>query len=264
MHRLCRQILIILLLLFGCQAAHAQTNQTSGGSLTILGRAKSGTTNIPLKKKRFYLFRGDREANKSLIDRLKAANVTLRDCFYCGLKASPEFMAWLKQGECESVHCREITQEDIAKVPEFQTAYQKGLKAFKDKPKFAPIFAQKWLVTNLEPGFRSGFYEARKTLIKNFQKDIVQTAMTDNSGNPPRGYFINIPMSAAAEKFVFTNLVPIEIGEKSYVWICEAQVSKEKIATAPVLDIDSSKLNKKCEVIVRDLPVCKAGACELK
>ena len=263
MDRLCRQVLLILLLLFCCQVTWAQTDQAAVGTLTILGRAKSGTTNIPLKKKRFYLFRGSREANRNLIDKLKAADTTTPTCFYCGLKVSPELMDWLKQGECESVHCREITQEDIAKVPEFQTAYKKGLNAFKDKPKFAPIFARKWVVTNLEPGLRSGLYDARKAFINDVLKGQlpVQTTMTDSTANP-RAYITNLALSGKVEKFVFTNLVPLEIGEKSYVWFCEAEIGKDKIT--PTLDTDSSKLSKKCEVIVRDLPACKAGNCDQK
>jgi len=263
MRRICRQIIFILPLLFCCHAAQAQTEKAAAGSLTILGRAKSGTTNIPLKRKRFYLFRGGREANRTLIDKLKAADVITRGCFYCGLKTSPEFLDWLKQGDCESVHCREITQEDVAKVPEFQTAYKKGLYAFRDKPAFAPVFARKWLVTNLEPELRSGFYDARKAFINDvlMGQTAVQTAMTDSTATP-RAYFTNVLLNGKVEKFIFTNLVPIEIGEKSYVWVCEAEIGKDKIT--PALDTDSSKLAKKCEVIVRDLPACKAGACDQK
>lgn len=263
MRRLCPQILFILLLLFCCRAVQAQTDKAATASLTVLGRAKTGATNIPLKKKRFYLFRGGREANRTLIDKLKAADVKIRGCFYCSLKTSTEFMDWLKQGDCESVHCREITQEDIAKVPEFQTAYKKGLNAFRDKPKFAAIFARKWLVTNLEPGLRSGFYDSRKAFINDLVKDRppVQTTMTDSTVNP-RGYFTNILLNGKVEKFVFSNLVPIEIGEKSYLWICEAEMGKDKIT--PTLDTDSNKLAKKCEVIVRDLPTCKTGICDQK
>ena len=256
MRRLDRQIFFTLLLLLCYQGIQAQAVKTAG-SLAVSGKAKSGSTVVTFKRKRFYLFHGGREANKNLIDRLKAADMPSPDCFYCRLKASPEFMAWLKNGDCESVHCREITTEDIAKVPEFQAAHRKGLGQFKLKP----ALAQKWLVTNLAPGFRSGFYGARRAFVKEFQKDIIQTAMTD-SGRDPKGYFTNIPLSGKVEKFVYTNLVPIEIGEKSYVWICEAEVGKDK--TTPVLDTDTGKLSKKCEVVVRSLPVCNAGVCEQK
>lgn len=230
------------------------------------GRAKTATKTIVLKKKRFYLFRGDREANKTLVERLKAANPISRDCFYCGLRASSEFIDWLKVGDgnCESVHCREITQEDIVKVPEFKAAFDKGTKPFAKKPELA----RKWLVTNLEPGYRSGLYDARKAMIDDLLKDLpqdrlpVQSAMTDNSASALAN-FSSIPLTAASEKFVFANLVPMEIGEKSYVWICEVEIGKDK--KTPILDApDTSKVVKKCEVIVRDLPLCKSGTCEQK
>lgn len=261
MRRLCWQFLILFVLVSGCQV-FAQTT----GSLVVNGRAKTASKTVVLKKKRFYLFRGDREANKTLIERLKAANPTSRDCFYCGLKASAEFMDWLKTGDgnCESVHCREITQEDIAKIPEFKVAFDKGTKPFAKKP----ALAREWLVTNLEPGFRSGFYNVRKTMIDDLLKDLpndrlpVQSGMTDNSA-AALANFSSIPLNAASEKFVFANLFPIEIAEKSYVWICDVEIGKDK--KTPILDApDASKVVKKCEVIVRDLPVCKAGTCEQK
>ncbi len=258
MRRSCLQILIGLLALFCCNSFLAQAEPAAAGSFIVSGRVKVGSKNISLKKKRFYLFRGGREANRSLIERLTSANVTSRDCFYCRLNASPEFMGWLMSGDCESVHCREITTEDIAKVPEFQAAYRKGLQPFKKKPDLA----RRWLVTNLDPGFRSGFYDARKILLKDFQKDLVQTAMTDN-GSTALAYFLNIPLNSSVEKFVYTNIFPIEIGEKSYVWVCEVDVGKDK--KTPILEApETSKVIKRCEIIVRDLPVCSAGTCDQK
>ena len=257
MHRFSRQILISSLLLICCQAWHAQTPQAATGSLSVLGRARSSSGTIPLKRKRFYLFRGGREDNKTLIDKLKTAEPVSRNCFYCQQKASHELLKWLEKENCESVYCREITADDIAAVPEFQTAYKRGLTKQIKKPEMA----RKWVVTYLEPGLRTGFYNYRKTLVKEFEKAIVQTAITENTGDP-KGYFKNIPLKAGNEKFTYTNLVPIEIGEKSYVWVCEAEIGTDK--TTKVLDTDAAKLNKKCEVIVRDLAVCKAGVCEQK
>lgn len=266
MRRHCWQFLIVLLFTPGCQALWAQATSAASGSLVVSGRAKAAAKTVSLKKKRFYLFRGDREANKTLIERLKTANLTSRDCFYCQLKASSEFMQWLKAGDgnCESVHCREITQEDIAAVPEFQAAFQKGAKPFAKKPELA----RKWLVTNLEPGFRSGFYAARKAMIDTLLKDLppdrlpVQSSMTDNTTSALAN-FSGVPLTAPVEKFVFANLVPIEVGEKSYVWVCEVDVGKDK--KTPILDApETSKVIKKCEVIVRDLPVCNAGTCDQK
>jgi hypothetical protein len=260
MRQFCWQLIVLLAL---CCSAYAQT---SSGSLIVTGRAKTASKNVVLKKKRFYLFRGDREANKTLVERLKAVDPTSRDCFYCGLHASAEFMQWMQAGDggCESVHCREITQEDISKVPEFQAAYQKGTKQFNKKPELA----REWLVTNLEPAFQSGLYDARKAMIDGLLQDLpdtqrpVQTAMTDSTAAV--AYFSNIPLSAAvSNKFVFVNLVPVEIGVKSYVWVCEVDLGKDK--KTPVLDApERSAVIKKCEVIVRDLPACKAGTCEQK
>jgi len=261
MRRLWWQLIVVSF--FCCSSAYGQA---ASASVVITGRAKTASKTVVLKKKRFYLLRGDREANRILIERLNAANPTSRECLYCKLNASSQFMDWLMVGDgtCESVHCREITQEDIAKVPEFQAAYQKGTKQFDKKP----ALAREWLVTNLEPGLRTGFYDARKAMIEDLMNDLptdrrfMQTAMTDNSG-AALAYFSNIPLSAAGavDKFIFSNLVPIEIGEKSYVWICEIDVGKDK--KTAILDApDSSKVIKRCEVIVRDLPKCKAGTCQ--
>ncbi len=267
MRSLCWCLLIGLVLLSGCQAVFAQAIPATAGALIVNGRAKMASKTVILKKKRFYLFRGDREANKTLIEKLKAANVASRNCFYYQLKASAEFMDWLKTGDCESVHCREITQEDITKVPEFRDAKKKGLEGPRNFNK-KPELATKWLVTNLEPGFRSGFYDARKAMIEGLLKDMsedrlpVQSAMTDN-GSSALANFSNIVLKTTVEKFIFANLVPIELGERSYVWVCEVDVGKDK--KTPILDMpESSKVVKKCEIIVRDLPVCKAGMCEQK
>lgn len=172
-------------------------------------------------------------------------------------------MQWLKTGDCESVHCREISKEDVAKIPEFQAAYRKGFNALREKPKFAHAVAHKLLVSNLEPGFRSGFYDLRKTLVGDLQKEIVGTALTDNSRDP-KGYFTRIPMIGEGGKYVYTNLIPIEINKKSYVWVCEIELGKDT-KKAPFFETpESSKQDKNCEVIVRDLPVCEAGICEQK
>ena len=168
-------------------------------------------------------------------------------------------MNWLKAGDCESVHCREITTEDIAKVPEFKAAYEKGLKSFKKKPDLA----RRWLVTNLDEGFRTGIYIDRKKEIRDLRKGVVQTALTDNS-NTALAYFSGISLEGETEKFVYTNLVPFELGDKSYVWVCEVDLGREAKKT-PILDMpDSTKVVKKCEVIVRDLPACNAGTCDQK
>lgn len=237
---------------------HAQER----GSLEISGRVNVAGQQVKLKRKRFYLFRGGLEANKEMIDRIKTANVTSRDCFYCKAKASAEYTAWLKAQDCESPYCREITTEDIAKVPEFQAAYKKSLLQFRNKPNLA----QKWLTTNLTPALRDGFYRDRKTLTASLLGTAkpIQSSMTDSVSVV--AIFIDIPLNIATgkktETFLVTNVVPIEIGDKSYVWACEAEIGAGKKAKIPPLPIaDTSKLLKKCEVVVRNLPKCENGSC---
>jgi hypothetical protein len=233
------------------------------GSLEISGRVSAGGKQEKLKRKRFYLFRGGLNANKDMIERIKATNVTSRDCFYCKAKASAEYTAWLKTGDCESPYCREITTDDIARVPEFQAAYQKGLKQFRNKP----AVAQKWLTTNLAPALRDGFYLDRKKLTTSLLGTTkpIQSSMTDSVSVV--AIFIDIPLNFAAgkktETFLVSNLVPIEIGDRSYVWVCEAEIGagkRVKLAAFPIAD--TSRLIKKCEVVVHNLPKCENGSCE--
>lgn len=257
--RIARLVLpVVLASSFWAATADAQER----GSLEISGRISAGGQQVKLKRKRFYLFRGGLEANKDLITRIKAANVTSRDCFYCKAKASAEYTAWLKTQDCESPYCREITTDDIAKVPEFQAAYQKGLKQFRNKPDVA----RKWLTTNLPPTIRDGFYLTRKTITTGLLGPTkpLQSSMTDSVSVV--AIFIDIPLELPAgkktETFLVSNLVPIEIGDKSYVWACEAEIGvgkKAKLAPLPIAD--TSKLIKKCEVVVRNLPKCENGSC---
>ena len=232
----------------------------------VVSRIKVGTTTVSLKRKRFYLFRGGFDVNRKLVDRLKTAIALSRDCYYCQAHASAEFMGWLK--DCETPHCREITADDIAKVPEFQAAYQKGTASstFSKKPELA----QTWLVTNLEEPFRVGFYGERQKEIKELLNGLaapIQSSMTNASGISAT--FLNIPLqpagSASTEKFLLSNLVPIEVREskKSFVWACEVELGGTK-KTQTLEASDVSKLVKKCEVIVRELPDCTAGTCTQK
>jgi hypothetical protein len=92
----------------------------------------------------------------------------------------------------------------------------------------------------------------------------LQSSMTDSVSVV--AIFIDIPLNIAAgkktETFLVSNLVPVEIGDKSYVWACEAEIGAGKKAKLPALPIaETSKLVKKCEVIVRVLPKCENGSC---
>lgn len=248
----------ITLLLTGCSLAYSQDN-AAAGSLEVTAKPRIGTKQESLDRKRFYLLRGGLEANNALIEKLKASNPISRDCYYCELQASPEYMAWLKAGDCDSAYCREITADDVVKVPEFKAAYQKSLVQYGNKPSIA----QKWLISNLASNLRNGFYEERKSFIDRLLGGIkpIQSAITDSVNF--KAVFIDIPLkeSEATEKFLISNLVPIEIGEKSYIWACEVEVGSEETATLKLQVPEKDTPVQKCEVIIRDLPACRAGSC---
>lgn len=254
------QFFFVLVPLIAISSALAQ--DTPKGSLEVTGRIKIGKETEKVTRKRFYLFRGGLGDNKPLIDRIKAAKVVSRDCFYCDLKASREYIEWLKTGNCESPFCRSISAADIAKVPEFQAAYQKGVKQFRNKSDVAT----NWVTTNMASELRDGFYKDRKTLLTGLLGEIkpIQSSMTDSV--TVKAIFIDIAVNPKpgkiTETFLVSNLLPIEIGAKSYVWACEVEIGTNKIAKlTPAEAPETSKLVKKCEVIVRDLPVCDSGTC---
>ncbi|MBK9527960.1 MAG: hypothetical protein IPO41_06485 [Acidobacteria bacterium] len=195
-----RLILLVLILL-----PVGAANLTAQGALELSGRVKIGAKVEKVERKRFYLFRGGLEANKPLIDRIKAATYTSRDCFYCQAKASPQFIAWLKAEDCESPYCRAVTTEDVTKVPEFQAAYQKGLKQFRNKPDVA----RNWLTTNLTPALRDGFYKQQKSSITSIlgTTKAVQSSMTDSVSVV--AIFLDIAIQPSAGKTVETFTVSI-------------------------------------------------------
>lgn len=238
--------------------------QVSTGSLEINGRVKVEGKQERLKRKRFYLFRGGLAANKALVDRIRTAEFTSRDCFYCRMNASPEFRAWLKAEDCESPFCREINASDAARVPEFKAALDKGTRAFSRRP----AIALEWLTTNLAPGLRDGFYLQRKKSIETILGGVkpLQTGMTDSVS--VKAIFIDIPVTPAAgkstETFLISNLAPVEIGTKSYVWACEVEVGADKKAVRSLPVPEPGKRAEKCEVFVRDLPACDPPSCSAR
>lgn len=247
----------LLLFLLGAFALGQELPQT--GSLEVLGRVKIDNKQEKLSRKRFYILPGGLKENRALLDRIKSAEITSRDCFYAKAQASPELVCWLQAENCESPYCRRIEQPDVEKVPEFKAAYQKGLTQYARKPDLARL----WLTTNLSPIFVSGYYKEQQTLLKKILGDAkpVQSTMTDST--TVKAIFVDLPMAGAKTgKFTISNILPIEIGGKSYVWSCEADVSTEKrgIVRMP----DAGKTVKNCEVVIKDLTACKSGACVQK
>ncbi|MDQ3219480.1 MAG: hypothetical protein M3Q26_01850 [Acidobacteriota bacterium] len=256
--------LIAMLLLLGPLPAAPQAPAV--GSLEVSGRVKIDGKQEKLSRKRFYLLRGGLNENKELVARLKAVEITSRDCFYSQMNASSEFICWLKAENCDSPYCRDATAEEVELVPEFLTAYKKGLKQFRGRT----AVAQDWLTTNLPPNLVSGYYRQRRALTDNLLSDIrpLQSSMTDSV--TVKAIFIDIPVSAdgtnpkTSGTFLVSNILPIEFGNKSYVWACEVEVGPSKPAILRLQVPENNKPVKNCEVAVRDLPVCKTGSCPPK
>jgi hypothetical protein len=232
------------------------------GAIDVMARAVKidGKSGI-ISRKRFYLFSGGLTANRSMLDRIKAADIRSRDCYYGEKQASPQFICWLKAENCESPYCRTLTDADIQQVPEFKAAYTKGLTQFKGLPEIA----RGWITTNLPTIFTSGYYEESKSLATRLLGTAVpiKSTMTDVKG--VKTTFTDIPLTFAGGKttqtYLVSNVLPFEYSGKSYVWACEVEVGAEKTVSL-VLQLPSTR--KTCEVYVRDLQACKTEACPTK
>lgn len=251
---------LILLTLLISLPGRAQDLQVFGSIKVNAKSVKIGPKPEQLYRKRFYLLRGGFEANKALLEKLRALEPVSRDCFYCRSGASQGFVDWLRAENCESPYCREITAEDLKKVPEFQAAYKKGLTQFPRRPEIA----QKWVTTNLPAGLRDGFYRQKKTMLASLLGGAapMQSVMTDKVN--ASGLFIDIPLDPGAkngEMFFVSNLLPIEMDGKGYIWACQVEV---KAGTPGTIVLQTQSIPKKCELIVKPLPVCTAGSCDIK
>ena len=255
---------LIRLIIFITLLAWIPADAQSTGTLEISGRVKIDGKQERLKRKRFYIFRGGLAANKALVDRLRAAEFVSRDCFYCRMNASPQFRSWLKAEDCESPFCRDITAEDAARVPEFKAALDKGATQFARKP----ALAREWLTTNLAPALRDGFYLQRKSAVDRVLAGVkpLMTGMTDSV--TVKAIFIDIPVAPAAgkstETFLVSNIAPIEVGGKSFIWACEVEIGADKKAVRSLPVPEPGKRADKCEVFVRDLPACDGQSCPAK
>ena len=234
------------------------------GAVEVSSRVKIDGKVEKLTRKRFYLLKGDLAANKELLSRIRSAEIVSRDCYYSRAQASPEFICWLQTENCESPYCRKILAPDIERVPEFKAAYQKGLTLFGRKPDVA----RDWLTTNLSPVLTGGYYREHETLLEKLLMGMkpLQSSMTDSV--TVKSIFIDIPLDTSGGKtkdsFTVSNILPIEFGGKSYVWSCQLDVSPDKPAKLNLQVPDAGKTIKNCEVVVKELAVCKAGECSQK
>jgi hypothetical protein len=254
------KLLALVIACAGVAAVHAQ----GLGSLEVSGRVKIEGKQEKLTRKRFYLLKGGLAENKPLIDRLRDAEIRSRSCYYTDAKASPEFICWLKRENCESPYCRSVKANEVEQVPEFKAAYQKGLTDYKGSKEIA----LNWIMANLSTTLSSGFYQERRKLTSSLLGGLkpLQSSMTDSV--TVRAIFIDIPIAPSAgkktETFLLSNILPIEFGDKSYLWACEVEIGTEKPATMRLSVPEGNKPVKNCEVFIRDLKVCNTGGCPAK
>jgi len=223
---------------------------------TIIGNFEG--KKLSMARKRFYLLPGGLAENAALLDRLKAAEIKSRDCYYTEQKASPQFICWLQAESCESTYCRKVRTEEVGQVPEFKAAYDATMK----RPGMTAAFALDWLTTSLPPILSNGFYEERRKLADILLAGTkpVQSAMSDRGF---RAWFTDIPLTLPADKktqlFTITNLIPYEIGNKSYIWAFEKEIGAAR-QTVPLPAKESST----SKIFVRELKVCKTQPCTAK
>ena len=238
--------------------AHTQTPEApTRGVIRLKVKYKSKE----LARKRIFLIKGGLEENKSLIEKIKANPLISRECYYRSKGASDALIKWLKENDCESVYCREVDEKYLSgadAVPEFQAAYNQGLRDFK-----SPDIARRWLTNNLPPDIRFGFYNEKQQAIQALIAQAeattntkVPSVMTDRKGS---AYLTNIEPGT----YTISNLVGSETEQSSILWVCEKDIKAVDLAIAMLRPLTLSNVKDpkvKCEIVERPLPACAKTA----
>ena len=204
--------------------ALAQTSSVPAGARGVIRlrvKVKPVSPATGLSRKRFFLIKGSLAEHETLIDNMKRQPVTSRECYYRSIGASEALIAWLKEHDCESVYCREVDEQEVAAVPEFQRALAAGEKEFGSRE-----LARKWLTTNLSDQIREGFYKQRqqdlRSLIEGSKAEVV-SVMTDLKGS---AYFTDIEPGT----YVISNIIRTEGSDAASLWNCEVKVQAGDIS----------------------------------
>ena len=220
-----------------------------------------GTKAKGVSRKRFFLIKGSLEQNKPLVQSIEQRSVISRDCYYRGIGASKELIAWLKQSDCESVYCREVEPKDIEgaeAVPEFQHAALLGEKEFGSRE-----LGRKWLTVNVKEELRDGYYKQQQRDLKAIlsqaealSKAKVLSVMTDTNGT---AFFTELEPGT----YVVSNILPTETGSSAALWNCEITVKPGDLASVkPYLLANAGNKdprdvkNIKCVSTEKRLPEC--------
>jgi hypothetical protein len=249
--------------------ADAPANARGVIRLRVRVASGDGTKAKGLSRKRFFLIKGSLEENKSLIANIRKRPIISRDCYYRGIGASKELIAWLKLHDCESVYCREVEQGDVEGVREFQQAVADGEKEFGNRD-----LARKWLSVNLADNLKLGFYKQQQHELCAVLSELcvvsqsteqspprVMSAMTDINGT---AYFTDLEKGT----YVVSNIIPTEFGDLSEFWGCEVTVKAGDLATEkPCLITNAGNKDAKdknitgprrCVGVEESLPACPA------
>lgn len=217
---------------------------------------------IDLSRKRFFLFKGGLQDHDALTKRMETAEITSRNCYYNAQKASAGYICWLQAENCESPFCRIVEARyvdpaDPMNVPEFSAAYAKGLKLFGNRKELALA----WVIPNMPEDLVDGYYRQQQKVLAGVlgTTKYVTSSMIDSSST--KTTFLDLPLTGGETKtkYLVSNVLPIEIGDKSYVWTCEKDVEPGK-----KIILDMSRSGKNCVTAVRDLRKCETAACEQK
>ncbi|HEY6120006.1 MAG TPA: hypothetical protein VIV66_08615 [Pyrinomonadaceae bacterium] len=237
-----------------CLAQTPSPDSTGRGVIRLRARIKIGDSTRGLSRKRFFLIKGSPDENKSLIQAIEKQPILSRDCYYRRIGASDALIKWLKESDCESVYCREVTEEDIAgpsAVPEFQTALAAGEKELGNRD-----LARKWLTVNLAENIREGFYKNRQEQLRALVKQaettsavVVSSVMGDRNGT---AYFTDLEPGA----YVLSSILPVEVGDRAVIWNCGVVVKPGDLASEkPYLVSNRPDKNVKCVGVEKTL-VC--------
>ncbi|MDX6529524.1 MAG: hypothetical protein QOH41_1814 [Blastocatellia bacterium] len=257
-----RAVIVSFFLLFPfyffLDAVNSQTPPATRGVIRLKVKFKSGDVTKELPRKRFFLIKGTLDDNRALIAKLKQTDSVSRECYYRTKGASEALIKWLVDNDCDSIYCREIEEKYLSgsdAVPEFQAAYNQGLREFK-----TPGLARRWLTVNLPSDIRDGFYKQKQEVIEALVKQSedatktkVMSVMTDRKGT---AYLTDIEPGT----YTISNLVGSETGKTSILWACEKEVKAVDLAIAmrrPFTLSNEKDPKVKCEFVERPLPVCK-------
>jgi len=245
---------VLVFLLLAIAPVRSQNPSGATGVLRIRVRVKIGEATKGLSRKRFYLIKGTLEQNKAVIEAAEKQTIVGRDCYYSKIGASQALIDWLKDGDCESVYCREVEAEFVSgpkAVPEFASAYSAGEK------EFGALNGRKWLTNNLSAQIRDGFYQERRKALQALMAQAgtlsgspVLSVMTDRNGT---AYFTDLEPG----NYVLTNLLPVEISDSVTSWNCDVQIKAGDIATEkPYLVSNRKDRTVKCVGIEKPMPPC--------